>query len=115
MSIELCLQADGHSCGDWAHYFRCRVMQYVAEGLLGTHTFTAFLRSDMANMRGLRGTPKKQAEQHQRRIAKRRRDELRTLLCAAARSSALSWGESRLDDFVASGSAIVIDLTTLDT
>ena len=23
-SISLVLQADGHSCGDWAHWFRCR-------------------------------------------------------------------------------------------
>jgi hypothetical protein len=26
-SITLELQADGHSCGDWAHYFRCRVCE----------------------------------------------------------------------------------------
>ena len=26
-SISLELQADGHSCGDWAHYFRCRVCE----------------------------------------------------------------------------------------
>ena len=28
-SITLELQADGHSCGDWAHYFRGRVLEYV--------------------------------------------------------------------------------------
>ena len=26
-SISLAVQSDGHSCGDWAHYFRCRVLQ----------------------------------------------------------------------------------------
>ena len=28
-SIRVQLQADGHSCGDWAHYFRCRALAYV--------------------------------------------------------------------------------------
>ena len=32
--ILLELQADGHSCGDWAHYFRCRVLAYAATELL---------------------------------------------------------------------------------
>ena len=28
-SIRVELQADGHSCGDWAHWFRCRVLTYA--------------------------------------------------------------------------------------
>ena len=26
-SIQLAVQSDGYSCGDWAHYFRCRVLE----------------------------------------------------------------------------------------
>ena len=80
------LQADGHSCGDWAHYFRCRVLAYVANGL-GSCSFPSFLvSSEMRNLQGLSGTALADAEKHQRLVATQRRDALRKLLRAAARS-----------------------------
>ena len=53
ISITLQLQAtsDGHSCGDWAHWFRCRVLAYVAEGKVGSHTFPEFLQAELSNLR----------------------------------------------------------------
>ena len=92
-TIAVKLQADGHSCGDWAHYFRCRVLAYVADPTkLGTCTFPAFLlTAEMRDLRGLRGTAKLQAEQHQRLVATGLRDALRQLLRAGATQGALPW------------------------
>jgi len=114
-SIPLSLQADGHSCGDWAHYFRCRLLAYAAEGKLGTNTFPAFLQAKLPNLRLLKGTPLTEAERRQRRLATQRRDALRELLRGAARKGALPWGESQLEDFTPDGTvARPIDVDTLD-
>ena len=69
VSIQLKLQADGHSCGDWAHYFRCRVLAYAAEQKVRTCTFPAFLQAELPNLRLLRGTRLTEAECRQRRFA----------------------------------------------
>ena len=115
VSIPLKLQADGHSCGDWAHYFRCRLMAYVAEGHMGTRTFPSFLQADMPNLRQLKGTPLQETERRQRRTATRRRDALRELLRGAARRGALPWGDSQLEGFTQDGSvANPVDLDALD-
>ena len=120
-SIRVKLQADGHSCGDWAHYFRCCVLAYVADGdKLGTHSLSAFLTehadSSLTDLKGLKGTPLREAEQRQRRFALRRRNALRELLRTAAEQSNLPWGEVNLDDFRGgrSSESPTIDLTTLD-
>ena len=91
VSVEL--QADNHSCGDWAHYFRCRVLAYVADPTrLGTCSFATFLATpEMRDLRGLRSTARRQAEQHQRLVATERRDALRQLLRAAAARDVLPW------------------------
>ena len=119
--ILLELQADGHSCGDWAHYFRCRVLEYAADdALLGSRTFAAFLLSGipgMTNLRGLSGTRRTQAAGQQRRIARRRRDELRALLRVAAQQNKLPWGSVQLEDFMdrrARDAHEVVDLLALD-
>lgn len=118
VSIPLRLQADGHSCGDWAHWFRCRVHEYVAdETQMGKCTFPEFLRGDLLNLRGLRGTQLTDAESRHRRFARRRRDALRELLRDAARRGALPWGEAQLDAFVPGAQQqerTVVDLNTLD-
>ena len=118
VSIPLRLQADGHSCGDWAHWFRCRVHEYVAdETQMGKCTFPEFLRGDLLNLRGLRGTQLTDAESRHRRFARRRRDALRELLRDAARRGARPWGEAQLDAFVPGAQQqerTVVDLNTLD-
>jgi len=115
--IPLKLQADGHSCGDWAHWFRCRVLAYVADPqLLGSGTFPEYLRGDLTNLKDLRGTPLKEAESKQRRFARKRRDALRELLFGAAQRGALPWGDAQLDAFLPQQQQgrIVIDFTKLD-
>ena len=85
-AIPARLQADGHSCGDWAHYFRCRVLAYVANGLGSCSFPSSLVSSEMRNLQGLKGTGLADAEKHQRLVATQRRDALRELLRAAARS-----------------------------
>ena len=116
ISITLQLQAtsDGHSCGDWAHWFRCRVLAYVAEGKVGSHTFPEFLQAELSNLRLLKGTALRTAETSHRRFITKRRDDLRQLLRSAARQGMLPWGISRLNDFTVSGAAEEIDLCSLD-
>ena len=101
-SINVQLQADGHSCGDWAHYFRSRLLAYCAdEALVGKCTFPAFLVGEgMQNLRTVPGVKRAAAERDQRRIARRRRDALRELLRRAAALNALPWGEVRVGDFM---------------
>lgn len=112
--IALQAQADGHSCGDWAHYFRTRVLRYAADdSLIGTGTFVDFLAQGLINLMTLRGSGRQTAERSQRRIARQLRDALRTLLRSAAQKGALPWGDVRLDDFAADGSAsspVTVDL-----
>jgi hypothetical protein len=110
--LPLSMQADGHSCGDWAHYFRSRVLEYVAAGLCGSRTFPDFLRDELTNLRSVRGRPRAAAEVANNAFATRRRDALRELLRAAASQGRLPWGECRLADFGAAGStdAVFIDL-----
>jgi hypothetical protein len=55
-SISLIAQADGHSCGDWAHWFRCRVMAYMADDArVGTGSFPEFLSQGLTDLRPLWG------------------------------------------------------------
>lgn len=115
VSIQLKLQADGHSCGDWAHYFRCRVLAYAAEQKVRTCTFPAFLQAELPNLRLLRGTRLTEAECRQRRFATQLRDALRELLCGAAQKGLLPWGDSQHKDFTSDGTvAHPIDLESLD-
>ena len=103
-SIYFQAQADGHSCGDWSDFFRCRVLAYMADSaLVGTRTFPAFLVQGLTNIKPLRGTARSSAESSQRRIARLRRDALRYLLRAAAQRGALKWGEVRVEDFTRIG------------
>jgi hypothetical protein len=93
--IPLVLQADGHSCGDWAHWFRCRVLAYTAQwdeedrGArgkgLGSRTFGEFLRGEIVDLRSLRHVDRRSGEQANRKFAAERRTELRKLLRTAAR------------------------------
>ena len=115
-SIQVGLQADGHSCGDWAHYFRGRALAYVADDArLGTRTFPAFLVGDgMQDLRKVRSLDRKPAEQRQRRVARRLRDALRELLHSAARLGALPWGMVHIADFAASGKVQPAQFVDLD-
>ena len=71
--IALQAQADGHSCGDWAHYFRTRMLRYAADdSLIGTGTFADFLAQGLINLMTLRGSARQTAERSQRRIARQR-------------------------------------------
>ena len=84
---------------------------------MGKCTFPDFLRGDLLNLRGLRGTQLTDAESRHRRFARRRRDALRELLRDAARWGALPWGEAQLDAFVPGAQQqerTVVDLNTLD-
>ena len=114
--IALQAQADGHSCGDWAHYFRTRVLRYAADdSLIGTGTFADFLAQGLINLMTLRGSARQTAERSQRRIARQLRDALRTLLRGAAQKGLLPWGDSQLEDFTSDGTvAHPIDLESLD-
>ena len=101
-TIPVKLQADGHSCGDWAHYFRCRVLAYAAEQL-GDSSFPQYLASDeMRDLAGLRGTPCRDAERHQRLVATQRRHALRKLLCAACRRQRRSYACAPLTHYTRS-------------
>eukprot|EP00966_Prymnesium_polylepis_P333196 7388670-Prymnesium_polylepis.1 len=113
VSIPLAVQSDGYSCGDWAHYFCCRVMEYVAlhdvvswhammYGI-GSNNFPEFLQDALVNLKSVRGSEKAAAEKANNQFATKRRDALRTLLRGAARRGVLPWGESRLSDFQMSG------------
>jgi hypothetical protein len=108
-SIPFQLQADGHSCGDWAHYFRCRVLDYVARDSfeMVTHTpeFPTFLLGEMRDLTPLKGSARVEAGRHQRRIARKRRDELRELLRFHAKLGLLEYGETLLTDFTPPGEA----------
>ena len=82
--------ADGHSCGNWAHYFCCRVLAYAADPTrLGPCTFPAYLSAGLRDLKRLKGGVRADAEKHQRRLATQRRDELQALLRDAARSDSL--------------------------
>ena len=96
-SLPIKLQADGHSCGDWAHYFRSRVLAYVADD--AARDFASFLADGMTNLLlPRRNSPElRQAEQRQRHIARERRDALRTLLRRAYRLDALPFGARSID------------------
>ena len=119
----MAVQSDGYSCGDWAHWFRCRLLQYVAmgddddciHGGVGSQTFPELLRGDLTNLCSLRGVALGEAERANNSFAMQRRDAMRTLLRAAARKGALPWGTTRLVDFSqdadkASASVAFIDL-----
>ena len=92
------LQADGYSCGNWSHYFRCRMLAYVADSAqLGTCSFAMFLIGD--DLRDLHSVPRVervQAGRKHRRFAQRRRDALRSLLLSAAQRGELPHGRTRL-------------------
>jgi hypothetical protein len=92
------LQADGYSCGNWSHYFRCRMLAYVADSAqLGTRSFAMFLIGD--DLRDLHSVPRVervQAGRKHRRFAQRRRDALRSLLLSAAQRGELPHGRTRL-------------------
>ena len=107
-SIRFKLQAYGHSCGDWSHYFRCRVLAYVARDSfeLDGHEgeFPAFLLGEeMHDLTLLTGSARTEAERQQRRIARRLRDKLRELLRFCANMEVLEYGETLLTDFTADG------------
>ena len=99
------LHLDGHSCGNWAHFFYGRVLAYAADSVqLGSCTFPAYLGAGLRDFKGLEGGVRADAEQHQRRLATQRSDELRELLRELARSGSLPWGKhARLADFVEEG------------
>jgi hypothetical protein len=127
-SITLELQADGHSCGDWAHWFRCRVLAYAAldvepmeaEGgsaVRGHSTFEAFLRnlpSGVTNLRSVRGPSKRAADIANNRFITARRDALRELLRGAVRKRLTLSGEARVEAFTQDGASakgqVFIDL-----
>ena len=98
VSIAAELQADGYSCSDWSHYFRCRMLAYVADSAqLGTCSFAMFLIGD--DLRDLHSVPRVervQAGRKHRRFAQRRRDALRSLLLSAAQRGELPHGRTRL-------------------
>ena len=51
----------------------------------------------------VRGNARKEAERHQRRVARLRRDALRELLRAGARRGVLPWGHTSMAEFAVDG------------
>ena len=116
VSITAELQADGHSCGDWSHHFRCCMLKYVADpAQLGTRSFATFLlRDDLRDLHSVSHAERAQAERTQRRFAQKRRDALRSLLLSAAQRGALPHGRTHLTDFDSSGKVIPTIFINLD-
>ena len=54
----------------------------------------------------VRGNARKEAERHQRHIARQRRDALRELLRAGSRRGVLPWGQTRMADFAIEGEVV---------
>ena len=78
------------------------MLAYAADPTrLGPCTFPAYLSAGLRDFKGVKGGVRAGAEQHQRRLATQRRDELQALLRDAARTDSLPWYENaRPTDFV---------------
>ena len=83
--------------------------------LLGTRTFPAFLLGEgMQDLQRVRRVYRPQAECRQRQIARKMRDDLRSLLRRAAQLRALPWGTVHIADFARSGEVQPTEFVTLD-
>ena len=122
-SITLHLQDDGYHCGPWAHWCRCRALDYASQVMGGDLDpgFAHFLASSegIQPMDELSGVAKRRAGKANGALMEALRGgrgKLSVLLRSAHAKGLLPWEYARHDEFRAEGTAalVYIDLDAED-
>ena len=118
--IKLHLQDDGYHCGPWAHWCRCRALEYAAQCMGGDDDrgFAHFLASSegVQPMDELSGVAKRRAGKANGALMEALRGKLSVLLRTAHAKGLLPWACALHDEFRAEGTAarVYIDLDAED-
>ena len=115
-SIKLHLQDDGYHCGPWAHWCRCRALEYATQAMGGDDDrgFAHFLASSegVQPMDDLSGMAKRRAGKDNGALMEALRGKLSVLLRTAHAKGLLPWACALHDEFRAEGTEapVYIDL-----